>query len=131
MTTTLSPLATKLRETAGVWARSQYELVILAAEFADSGEWVLDGAPTAASWLSDIADVETCTTREWIRIGRCLAVLHASAAAFEAGELSYSKIRTLTRVATVENEAELVALAKTVSAADLGRAIAAWLQQIN
>ncbi len=58
-----------------------------------------------------------------------LQVLHASAAAFEAGELSYSKIRTLTRVATFENEAELVDLAKSVSAADLGRAIAAWLQR--
>ncbi len=58
-----------------------------------------------------------------------LQVLHASAAAFEAGELSYSKIRTLSRIATIENEAELVALAKSVPASDLGRAIAAWLQQ--
>ncbi len=124
-----STLATQLRDTVGVWSRSQYELVMLAAEFADSGEWVLDGSPTAASWLSDVADVEACTTREWIRIGRCLRDLHASAAAFEAGELSYSKIRTLSRIATIENEAELVALAKSVPASDLGRAIAAWLQQ--
>ena len=48
----LSPLATQLRETVGVWSRSQYELVVLAAEFADSGEWVFDGAPTAASWIA-------------------------------------------------------------------------------
>ena len=129
MTKTLSPLATRLRETAGVWARSQYELVMLAAEFADSGEWALDGSPTAASWLADVADVEACTTREWIRIGRSLRDLHASAGSFKAGELSYSKIRTLTRVATAENDAELVDLAKSVPAADLGRAIAAWLQQ--
>ncbi len=53
----------------------------------------------------------------------------ASAEAFANGDLSYAKIRTLTRVATADNEVELVALAKTLSASDLGRAIAEWLQR--
>ncbi len=128
-TTTTTPLADRLRNTAQIWARSQHELVCLAAEFADSGEWLVAGASSAAAWLAEVADVEACTTRVWVRVGRCLRTLHASADAFANGELSYSKIRTLTRVATVENESELAALAKTVPAADLGRAIAQWLQQ--
>ncbi|MEZ5229197.1 MAG: DUF222 domain-containing protein, partial [Acidimicrobiales bacterium] len=128
MTTgTLMSLKDRLRDTAAIWARSQFELVNLAAEFADSGEWLIDGAASAAAWLSAEADIEPSTAREWIRIGRCLRSLPASADAFEQGELSYSKIRTLTRVATAANEVELVELAKTVPASDLGRAIAEWL----
>jgi len=123
------PLATRLREVAGVWARSQHRLVLLAAEFADSDEWVTAGAATAAHWLAEAADVETCTAREWIRIGRRLRRLDASADAFATGRLSYAKIRTLTRVATPETDAELVALAERVPAAALGRAVAAWVTQ--
>src|SRR4030095_3970249 len=40
-------------------------------------------------------------------------------AAFERGELSYSKIRALTRVATERNERELLAFARCSSAAQV------------
>lgn len=42
-TITATPLKDRLRDTARVWAHSQYELVTLAAEFADSGEWLPNG----------------------------------------------------------------------------------------
>ena len=38
--------------------RSQHNLVIVAAEFADSAEWILAGYANPANWLADIADVE-------------------------------------------------------------------------
>ncbi len=73
---TRSPLATKLRETADVWAKSQYELVVLAAEFADSGEWVLVGFDPGGSKPSPpfgaerrnarasvVVELESCRTR--------------------------------------------------------------------
>jgi hypothetical protein len=41
--------------------------------------------------------------------------------------LSYSKVRTLTRIATVDNEAELVAIAEHVPASQLGQELARWL----
>ena len=59
------PLTDRLEEIIDTWATSHYELVTLAAEFADSPEWVLTGSPTPAHWLAIIADVEPCTTREW------------------------------------------------------------------
>ena len=121
------PLSTQVRRHAAQWARSQYQLVVLAAEFADSDEWALDGSPTPAHWLAAIADVETCTAREWIRIGRCLRVLPMTADAFATRELSYSKVRTLTRLATRANEAELVAIASSAPANDLTRALAVWM----
>lgn len=73
------PLTDQLEEIVETWAKSQYELVTLAAEFADSPEWILTGSPTAAHWLAIIADVQPCTAREWIRIGRLLTTLPATA----------------------------------------------------
>ncbi len=64
--------------------------------------------------------------REWIRIGRALRALRATAEAFEVGKLSFSKVRALTRFATPDNEAELLELAAKVPAADIGVALAAW-----
>ena len=122
-------LTDQLEATVETWAQSHYELVTLAAEFADSPEWILTGSPTPAHWLAAIADVEPCTTREWIRIGRLLTTLPATADAFKARQISYSKVRTLTRLATPENEHELLHIATTTSAADLGRALAAWLHR--
>ena len=123
------PLAEQLREVAGVWARSQQQLVTLAADFADSAEWVFDGSPTPAHWISHVADVEECTAREWIRIGRRLRDLPEISSAFAAGKVSYSKVRTLTRVATPENETELLDIALRVPAGQLGRAIATWMKR--
>ena len=51
----------------------------------------------------------------------------ATADAFDQGDLSYSKVRTLTRVATADNEAALVAIAVDVPAGELGRVVAAWM----
>ena len=42
------PIAERLLELADVFARSQRLLVVSAAEFADSTEWVLAGWPNAA-----------------------------------------------------------------------------------
>ena len=62
---TSDSLADQLERVVDNWATSQYELVRLAAQFADSPEWIRTGSPTAAHWLAIIADVEPCTAREW------------------------------------------------------------------
>jgi hypothetical protein len=121
------PLTDRLQHIAQIWATSQHLLVVLAAEFAEGHEWVLAGSPTAAHWLAHAADVEACTAREWIRIGKKLHTLPAVAAAFGDRRLSYSKVRALTRLATPENETELVDLAMSVPAGELGAALAVWL----
>ncbi len=82
-----------------------HDLVTAAVEFADGGEWIADGPPTPAAWLADAAGVEACTARDWIRVGRCLRGLDASAAAFANGEISYAKVRALTRFSKPDNEA--------------------------
>lgn len=125
----VGPLSTLLLDVVDTWSRSQHQLVVAAADFADSGEWAAAGSPTAAHWLAAVADVEVSTAREWVRIGRQLRTLPATAAAFETRYISYSKVRTLTRLATADNETQLLDIAFGVPAGDLNRALAAWTGQ--
>lgn len=120
-------IAHELRDLIGSWSRSQHRIIVLAGDFADTAEWAADGAPTAAHWLADTAGIEVSTARDWIRVGRALRDLPASADAFAEGRLSYAKVRALTRIATADNESELVAIAAQVPAGELGRTLAAWV----
>ena len=47
-------------------------------------------------------------------------------AAFERGEISYSKVRAMTRVATPENEVELLNIARHGTAAHMERLVRAY-----
>ena len=105
----------------------QWRLVHLVAELDRSGEWLLDGAATCAHWVAAALDIEVCTAREWLRVGTALDELPVIDDAFSSGRLSYSKVRTITRVADAANAAELCDLAERTRAGHLGRAIAAWL----
>lgn len=120
-------LADQLEAVIETWSNSHFDLVTLAAEFADSPEWIVTGSPTAAHWLAAIADIEVCTAREWIRIGRCLQHVPATSEALRTRRISYSKARALTRLATATNEHELLEIAETTTAGNLRRALAAWL----
>ena len=122
-------VTTDLNVALTTWSSSQRMVIGLAADFADSGEWMATTAVSAAHWIAGVADIEVGTAREWIRVGRRLRGLPLIAALFEADELSYSKVRTLSRVATPENEGHLAAIAKDVPAGHLPRAIAAWLHR--
>ena len=109
------------------WSAGMHDLVVLVADLDTSGEWMVDGSRTCAHWIADVLDVETCTAREWLRIGHSLACLETIRRAFAQGDLSYSKVRTLTRVATVDNEMELCEIAKCIPAGKLPCALASWL----
>jgi hypothetical protein len=106
---------------------AQHRLVGLVAVLDRSGEWALDGARTCAHWVASALDVEVCTAREWLRVGRALEGLPGVDAAFGEGRISYAKVRQLTRVATAANEAELVGIAEATPAGRLCGALARWL----
>jgi Domain of unknown function (DUF222) len=126
-----TPLTIQLSNALAAWSTSQRTVVGLAADFADSREWASAGVSSAAHWIAAVADIEVSTAREWIRIGRLLRSLTVIADAFLADELSYSKVRTLTRIATPANEAELLEIATSVPAGHLGRALATWMHRTH
>ncbi len=55
--------------------------------------------------------ISRVTAREKVRVARCLVVLENVEAAFARGELSYAKVRALTRVANTDTEDELLEFA--------------------
>jgi hypothetical protein len=69
-----------------------------------------------SEWLSMKCGIEVTTGREKVRVARALFDLPLVSAAFEAGDLSYSKARSLTRVVTAHNEAEFLEFAQRATA---------------
>jgi hypothetical protein len=108
------------------WRGTMVELVRMAVELDESGEWALDGSVTCAHWIGDVLGVEVCTAREWLRVGRALGGLPLISAGFEAGEVSFSQARALIRHATPECERELLEIAARTRVGHLRRALAAW-----
>lgn len=100
---------------------AMHRLLTLIRRFDDSGAWGVQGALSCAHWLSWRVGVELGAAREHVRVARALADLPAIDAALQTGRLSYSKVRALTRVASSDNEAVLLELARTSTASQLER----------
>jgi hypothetical protein len=81
---------------------------------------------TTAEWLAWRCGVMPRTAREHVRVALRLVELARIRAAFAAGEVSYAKVRALTRIAEPETEDELLELARELTAAQLDRAVRAY-----
>jgi hypothetical protein len=88
-----------------------------------SAEW---GMVSTAQWLAWRCSVSPGTAREHVRVARALDQLPLVRAAFAGGELSYSKVRAITRVENIAHEEELLGLARYATAAQLDRIVAAY-----
>jgi hypothetical protein len=64
--------------------------------------------------------------REFLRVAEALQQLPLTRAAFGRGELTFTKVRTLTRVATEASEEGLLELAGALTASQLERALRAY-----
>src|SRR5207247_8913172 len=64
--------------------------------------------------------------RERVRVARALGSLPRLAKALARGELSYSKVRALTRVATPETEERLLKVGRAGTAEHVERIVRAW-----
>ena len=85
-----------------------YRLLTLIAELDRRAVWAEQGALTCAHWLGWACGIDAHTAREKVRVARALEELPLLSAAAASGELGYSKLRALTRIATAENEVNLV-----------------------
>jgi uncharacterized protein DUF222 len=72
----------------------------LVAEFDRREGWAAWGAKSCADWISFTCGVAPGAAREHVRVARRLGELPAVHDRFAAGELSYSKVRAVTRLAT-------------------------------
>ena len=111
---------------ASGWASATARWVSLVAEFDRSKAWSGAGIASCAQWLSWACSVAIGTAREHLRVGRALAGLPLIDAAFQAGELSFSKVRELTRISWSMDEGRLLALARVCTASQLERSVRAY-----
>ena len=96
---------------------SSYDLLILIRRFDERAGWLRWGFENCADWLHWRCDLSLSAAREKVRVAQALKTLPAIAMAFAKGELSYSKVRALTRVAGRDNEDSLLAFAVQTTAA--------------
>ncbi|MCY3604467.1 MAG: DUF222 domain-containing protein [Gammaproteobacteria bacterium] len=95
----------------------------LVAEFDRKEGWAQHGMASCAQWLSWQCGIGRVAATEKVRTARALESLPKISEAFGEGRLSYSKVRALTRVATVETEETLLHIALNGTAAHVERTV--------
>src|SRR5438445_11538200 len=100
-------------------------LLELLRAFAARGGWN-SGFSSCAAWLSWRVGLDLGAARERVRVARALATLPRLAQALARGELSYAKVRALTRVATPDTEERLLAVGRAGTAEHVERIVRGW-----
>jgi hypothetical protein len=106
-------------------AAATCRLLMMIRDFDQREGWGC-GFRSCAHWMSWRCGMDLGAAREKVRVARALAVLPLLSRAMGRGELSYSKVRALTRVATPANEAELLTFAKAGTAAHVEKVVRGW-----
>jgi len=100
-------------------------LLDLIREFDARGGWN-NGFRSWAAWLSWRVGLDPGAAREKVRVARALGSLPLLAQALARGELSYAKVRALTRVAMPETEDRLLRVGRAGTAEHVERIVRGW-----
>jgi hypothetical protein len=96
------------------------------AEFDARHGWELGGHASCAHWLAAGAKLDLGTAREKVRVARALEDLPETSAWMALGRITFSQARALTRVATPDDEAELLELTQGMTTAQVERMVRGW-----
>ena len=121
----LDRLGDEIAELSAHLEAATARLLALIREFDTRGGWNT-GFRSCAAWLSWRVGLAPGAPREHVRVARALGTLPALAEALGRGELSYAKVRALTRVATPETEARLLAVGRAGTAHHVERIVRGW-----
>ena len=105
-------LENNLTELAAHINAATYRFLLLIAEFDRREAWGHEGVKSCAHWLNWKCGLSLGAAREKIRVARALPDLPLVSGSFARGELSFSKVRAITRVATPDNEEYLHMIAR-------------------
>jgi uncharacterized protein DUF222/HNH endonuclease len=98
----------------------------LVGEYDRREGWAEWGCRSCTHWLSFRCGVSPAAAREQVRVARRVAELPHLRAAFARGELCYSQVRAVTRVATPDTEADLLEIALHATASQLETIVRAY-----
>ncbi len=124
-TAELDHLGDEIAELSAHLEAATARLLALIREFDARGGWNT-GFRSCAAWLSWRVGLDLGAARERVRVARALGTLPRLAEALARGQLSYAKVRALTRVATPETEARLLAVGRAGTAAHVERIVRGW-----
>ena len=88
--------------------QDEYRFLVMVREFDIRQGWRAYQFNNCAEWLNMKCGISPGTAREKVRVALALLDLPQCSEGFARGELSYSKVRAMTRAANVFNEATLV-----------------------
>jgi hypothetical protein len=121
----LDRLGDEIAELSAHLEAATARLLDLIREFDARGGWNT-GFHSCAAWLSWRVGLDPGAARERVRVARALETLPLLAQALARGELSYAKVRALTRVATPETEARLLGVGRAGTAVHVERIVRGW-----
>ncbi len=98
---------------------AEHRFLTLLREFDRRQGWRHDGCADGGDWLNWKCGLARNAAVEKLRVARALEELPQIDEAFRRGDLSYSKVRALTRVATGVSETDLLDVALRASASQL------------
>jgi hypothetical protein len=124
-TRTIEQLGDEIADLSAHLDAATARLLDLIREF-DAREGWSNGFRSCADWLSWRVGLDPGAARERVRVARALEALPRLARALAHGELSYSKVRALTRVATPETEERLLAVGHAGTASHVERIVRGW-----
>ena len=118
-------LGDEIAELAAHLDAATAHLLDLIREFDARGGWN-HGFRSCAHWLAWRVGMDLGAARERVRVARALGSLPQLAYALACGELSYAKVRALTRVATQETQERLLAVGRAGTACHVERIVRGW-----
>jgi hypothetical protein len=118
----LEELGERIAELAAQISAATYELLAMLREFDERGGWG-GGFHSCAHWLTWRVGLDPGAAREKVRVARALGALPLLSAALRRGEISYSKVRALTRIATPAIEQDLLTFGRAGTAAHVERLV--------
>ncbi|QIB64636.1 DUF222 domain-containing protein [Kineobactrum salinum] len=122
-------LANEITLLAGQINAANHRLLKLIAQFDQRKGWSGGGTVrSCAHWLNWKCGIALSAAREKVRVAGCLESLPQIDTAFAAGEISYSKVRAMTRVATPENEDFLLRIAQYGTASHVEKVVGKYRQ---
>ena len=121
----LDRLGDEIAELSAYLDAATARLLALIRDFDARGGWNT-GFRSCAHWLSWRVGLDLGAARERVRVARALGTLPRLAEAMARGELSYAKVRALTRVATPETEDRLLAVGRAGTAAHVESIVRGW-----
>ena len=104
-------LADEITELCGYINAATHRLLEMIRVFDQEELWGLEGICSCAHWLNWKCGIGMNAAREKVRVANALGELPKISASYAKGELSYSKVRAMTRVATADNEDYLLMIA--------------------